>query len=132
LGRVRALHPRISLTQFPDGSWNLPPGLARPSGKPGGGLRVKVLELVVQQGVFAFQGRNAGVSGRLQDFAVDVSSPSPEQTRATLQCRRVTLGLPGAEPLIFALDLRLRLEPARALAVEWLKARGGFGELSAS
>src|SRR5438105_5538305 len=89
LGRVRALHPRISLTQFPDGSWNLPPGLARPSGKPGGGLRVKVLELVVQQGVFAFQGRNAGVSGRLQDFAVDVSSPSPEQTRATLQCRRV-------------------------------------------
>ena len=37
-GRVRALHPKIALVQFPDGSWNLPPGLSRPAST--GGLSV--------------------------------------------------------------------------------------------
>ena len=30
-GRVRAVAPRLSLVQFPDGTWNLPPGLTRPA-----------------------------------------------------------------------------------------------------
>ena len=57
LGRIRALHPRISLVQFPDGSWNLPPGINRPSRK--GGLKVRVGEVVLQQGVFELDGRKA-------------------------------------------------------------------------
>ncbi len=33
LGRIRAVHPKVSLVQFPDGSWNLPSGINRPARK---------------------------------------------------------------------------------------------------
>ena len=69
-GRVRAVSPRIALVQFPDGTWNLPPGLTGPAGN--GGLQVRIGELVVQQGVFEFDGRKMGVDARFDDFAVEL------------------------------------------------------------
>lgn len=130
LGRVRAVHPTIALVQFPDGTWNLPPGLTGPAGN--GGLQVKIGELVVQQGVFVLDGRKMGVDARLDDFAVELFSETRNRYRGTFACRRVTLALPSAEPLVFALDLRFRLDPARGASVEALRASGAFGELRAA
>jgi hypothetical protein len=129
-GRVRALHPKVSLVQFPDGSWNLPPGLSSSAEK--GGLQVRVGELVVQQGVFQFEGRVTGLDGRFEDFATEIVSLPANRYRGTLLCRKVTLGLPGAEPLVFGLDLRFRLDAGRGMTVEHLKANGDFGALSVS
>ena len=126
-GRVRALHPKVSLVQFPDGSWNLPPGLSAPAEK--GGLQVRVGELVVQQGVFQFEGRKTGIDGRFEDFAAEITSLPTNRYRGTVLCRKVTLGLPGAEPLAFGLDLRFRLDPGRGVTVERLAANGGLGSL---
>src|SRR5215510_13160529 len=49
IGRVRALKPLLSLTQLPDGKWNLPPGLSGPS-KTGGGLKLHIASVLVQEG----------------------------------------------------------------------------------
>ncbi len=57
-GRVRAVGPRVSLVQFPDGTWNLPPGLTGPAEKKG--LAVRVGELVIQRGLFELEGRQDG------------------------------------------------------------------------
>ncbi|HEY3202524.1 MAG TPA: translocation/assembly module TamB domain-containing protein [Thermoanaerobaculia bacterium] len=130
LGRVRALRPKVSLVQFPDGTWNLPPGLARPAGK--GGLQVRVGELVVQQGTFGFNGKAMGLDGRLDDFAAEIFSLPRNRYRGTLACRKAALRLPGVEPLIFGLDLSFRLDPSQGVAVEKLHASGPFGELRAA
>src|SRR5262249_34922197 len=47
IGRVRALRPRFSLTQLPDGKWNLPPGLSRPSKQ--GGVKLHIASVLVQE-----------------------------------------------------------------------------------
>src|SRR5437016_3176964 len=52
LGRIRALRPRFSLTQLPDGSWNLPPGLSGPSK---GGVKLQIGSVLVQEGVLELQ-----------------------------------------------------------------------------
>ncbi len=130
-GRVRAVSPRIALVQFPDGTWNLPPGLTGPAGD-GGGLQVKIGELVVQQGVFEFDGRKMGVDARFDDFAVELSSLTRNRYRGTFACRKVTLELPSAEPIVFGVDLRYRLDPARGASIEGLRATGGFGKLQAA
>src|SRR5215470_9066354 len=74
-GRVRAVGPKIALTQFPDGSWNLPPGLTAPS-KGGKALKLRVGELVVVQGRLSFDGRKSDMDGRFEDFAVQVTALS--------------------------------------------------------
>lgn len=130
-GRVRAVSPRIALVQFPDGTWNLPPGLTGPAGD-GGGLQVRIGELVVQEGIFEFDGRKMGMDARFDDFAVELFSLTRNRYRGTFACRRVTLGLPSAEPIVFGVDLRYRLDPARGASFEALKATGGFGELRAA
>ena len=90
-GRVRALHPKIALVQFPDGSWNLPPGLSRPASK--GGLSVKIGELVVQSGIFEFEGRKSDIDGRLENFAAELALLPGNNYRGSLACRRTTLRL---------------------------------------
>lgn len=129
LGRVRALRPRLSLVQFPDGSWNLPPGLTGPPGK-GSGLKIRVGELAVQRGVFQFEGRQAGLDGRLEDFTTELVSFPGNRYRGVLGCRKVTLDLPDVEPLVFQLDLRFHLEVERGLGLDSLHAAGDFGEVS--
>jgi translocation and assembly module TamB len=131
-GRVRAVAPRLSLVQFADGTWNLPPGLTRPASKGGGGAEVRFGELVIQQGVFELEGRKMGIDAKMEDFAVQIASRPNERYRADLECRRVTLKLPSAEPLVFHLDLKFRLDPARGAWIESLAAAGDFGSLRGS
>jgi hypothetical protein len=130
-GRVRAVSPRVSLVQFPDGSWNLPPGLTTPAEKKGG-LAVRVGELVVQRGLFELEGRAMGMDARLEDFALELASLRPNRYRGTLACRRAELTLPNAEPLLFGLDLAFRLDPDNGAAVDSLRAVGEFGDVRAS
>jgi translocation and assembly module TamB len=131
-GRVRAVAPRLSIVQFEDGTWNLPPGLVKPAAKGGGGLEVRFGELVIQQGVFELDGRRMGIDAKMEDFAVQVAARPNERYRAELACRRATLKLPAAEPLVFAFDLKARLDPARGAWIESLAANGDFGALRAS
>jgi uncharacterized protein involved in outer membrane biogenesis len=66
LGRIRAVRPRIALTQFADGTWNLP----RPSGpKAGGAVQVHLNDILVQEGILDFDGRKIAIGGRLEDFS---------------------------------------------------------------
>jgi hypothetical protein len=132
LGRVRAIHPRLSLVQFPDGSWNLPPGLAKPATPGGGGLQLRVAELVVQQGTLLLDGREKGIDGRLEGFAAELFSLPRGRYRGTVACRKATLGLRHAEPLVFGLDVRFRLDTSRGLNVEALRVVGEFGDLRAA
>src|SRR5262245_28193201 len=130
-GRVRAVAPRILLTQFPDGTWNLPPGLTAPTGK-GGGLKVRIGELVVAQGLFRFEGQKMRMDGQFEDFAVQVKALSRNRYYGSLDCRRASLRLPSAEPLAFGLSLRFRIDPEHGAAIESLRANGEFGELRAT
>jgi len=130
-GRVRAVAPRILLTQFPDGTWNLPPGLTASTGK-GGGLKIRIGELVVAQGIFRFEGQKTRMDGQFEDFAVQVKALSGNRYYGSLDCRRASLRLPSAEPLAFGLDLRFRIDPDLGAAIESLRANGEFGELRAT
>jgi hypothetical protein len=129
-GRVRALHPRVALVQFPDGTWNLPPGLTRSAGK--GGLSLKIGELVIQQGVFEFAGRKTGVDGRLVGFATELVSLPGNRYRGTLICRKATLHMPGTEPLEFGIDLAFRAGAESGVQVDAMRVNGEFGELRMS
>jgi hypothetical protein len=130
-GRVRAVSPRVSLVQFPDGSWNLPPGLTTPAEKEGG-LAVRVGELVVQRGLFELEGRQMGLDARLEDFALQLTSMRPNRYRGNLVCRRTELKLSNTEPVLFGLDLSFRLDPENGAAVDNFRAVGEFGDLRAS
>ena len=59
--------------QFPDGTWNLPPGIDQPA-KKGGGLKVRVGEVVLQQGIFALDGDKVAVDVALEDFNGNLAS----------------------------------------------------------
>ena len=131
-GRVRAVAPRLSLVQFDDGTWNLPPGLKKPAKGGQGGVEVRFGELVIQQGIFELEGRRMDVDAKMEDFAVQIVSRPNDRYRADLACRRVTLRLPKAEPLVFRLDTKFRLDPARGAWVESLSADGEFGALRAT
>jgi hypothetical protein len=120
---VRAIKPRIELVQFPDGTWNLPPGLSRPSGK-GGGLSLQIGELVVQSGVFEFEGRKTGVDGRFEGFAAELEALPASRYRGTFICRRTTLRFASAEPLVFGVDLAFRLGPRAGFQLESARVNG--------
>ncbi len=130
LGRVRAVEPKVSLVQFDDGTWNLPPGLTGPAEKQG--LAVRVGELVIQRGLFELEGRQMGMDGRLEDFALELKSLRRGRYAGTLASRRAELKLPNAEPLLFGLDLAFRLDPERGASIDKLRAVGEFGDLRAS
>ena len=129
-GRVRAIRPRISLVQFPDGSWNLPPGLSRPSEK--GGLAVRIGELVVQNGIFEYAGKKTGMDGRLEGFAAELTALASNRYRGSFTCQRATLRLPGDEPFVFGVHVAFRLGPNSGLQIETLRIDGDFGELRAA
>ena len=129
LGRIRALRPRIALTQLPDGTWNLPPGLSAPSK---GGVKVQIGSVLVQEGVLELEGRKLGFDGNLEDFAAELVSAGADRYRGSFEARRATLKLPGAEPLVTALSTRFLLDSARGITFDGLELSGAFGRLHAS
>jgi len=129
LGRIRALRPRIALTQLPDGSWNLPPGLSGPSK---GGVKLQIGSVLVQEGILELQGRKIGIDGSLENFAAELVSLGRDRYRGSLEARRGTLKLPDAEPLVTALSTRFLLDSARGLTFDDVSLSGSFGRLHAS
>ncbi|HEY1434635.1 MAG TPA: hypothetical protein VGG65_04620, partial [Thermoanaerobaculia bacterium] len=129
-GRVRAVRPKLALVQFPDGTWNLPPGLSRPAEK--GGLEVRIGELVVQNGLFEFDGKRTGMDGKLEGFALELAALPQNRYRGTFACRRATLRLPGDEPFVFGVDFAFRVGAPSGLQIESLRIDGDFGELRAA
>ncbi len=130
LGRIRALHPKVSLVQFPDGSWNLPPGINRPSRQ--GGLKVRVGEVVLQQGVFELDGRKAEISVVLEDFAGNLKSLGQDHYSGAVTARRMKLSLPDAEPIVSNLATRFHMEPGHGIVFETVRLAGSFGSLVAA
>ncbi len=130
LGRIRALHPKISLVQFPDGSWNLPPGINRPSRQ--GGLKVRVGEVVLQQGVFELDGKKAEIDVVLEDFAGNLKSLGEDHYSGALTAQRMRLSLPAAEPIVSNLSTRFHMEPGHGIVFETLRLAGSFGNLAAA
>src|SRR5712691_1330926 len=92
VGRIRAVRPRIRLLQSADGRFNLPPGLSAPSK---GGLKVHVGSVLVQEGLLEFEGRRAGIDGRFDDFAAELTSLSRDRYEGRILARRAVLRLPG-------------------------------------
>lgn len=127
LGKIRALRPRAYLSQAPDGTWNLPPGLSGPSR---GGLKLHIGSVLVQEGVLELQGRKIGIDGTLENFSAELVSVANDRYRGSLEARRATLKLPGAEPLVMALSTRFELSARRGLTLENASVSGAFGKLS--
>jgi translocation-and-assembly-module (TAM) inner membrane subunit TamB-like protein len=130
LGRIRALHPKISLVQFPDGSWNLPPGLTAPSRQ--GGVKVRVGEVVLQQGLFDLDGRKTDIDVALEDFAGNLKSLGEDHYSGALTAQRMRLTLPDAEPIVSNLATRFHMEPGHGIVVESVRLAGSFGSLAAA
>jgi translocation and assembly module TamB len=126
LGRIRAVHPRIALLQFPDGTWNLPP-FSGPASQ--GGIKVHLNDILVQEGVLDLAGRKIGLDGRLEDFAVELNSAGPNVMTGRVRARRGTFHLPNAEPLVFALSTRVTLDTKRGLDLDEIVVTGDFGQL---
>ena len=126
LGRIRAVRPRIRLLQSADGRFNLPPGLSAPSK---GGLKVHVGSVLVQEGLLEFEGRRAGIDGRFDDFAAELTSLSRDRYEGRVLARRAVVRLPGAEPLVAAFSTRFLLDTRRGVTVDDLRISGPFGQL---
>lgn len=131
IGRIRAVRPHISLVQFPDGTWNLPPGLTPPS-REGTGIKLEIGSILVQQGTLELEGRKIDLDGRLEDATAELISQPGGQSRGTLTARRATLKIAGAEPLIFGLSARFLLDPRRGITFDEVRLAGTFGEIHAT
>jgi len=129
LGKVRAVRPRIALVQFPDGSWNLPPGLSAPSR---GGVKVHIGSVLIQEGTLEFQGRKIRLDGRLEGFAAELFSLPRGRSGGALVARRATIQIANAEPLTMGLSARFTLDPRHGLAVDDLRLEGAFGKIRAA
>ncbi|MGH9318226.1 MAG: translocation/assembly module TamB domain-containing protein [Thermoanaerobaculia bacterium] len=129
LGKVRAVRPRIALVQFPDGSWNLPPGLSAPSR---GGVKVHIGSVLIQEGTFELQGRKTRLDGLLEGFAAELSSLPRGRSRGVIVARRATIHIANAEPLVMALSARFTLDSRQGLAVDDLRLEGPFGRIRAT
>ncbi|HEY7862833.1 MAG TPA: hypothetical protein VIE39_04200, partial [Thermoanaerobaculia bacterium] len=130
LGRIHAVRPRVHLVQLEDGRTNLPPGTKRPS--TGRGLKIVIRSLGVEHGTFEFNGRKAEVEGELTDFAADVGARGRDRYAAIIATRRAALRLPSAEPILFALNARLRLEPGHGFLFDRVTLDGDFGRIGAT
>ena len=130
LGRIRAVHPKVSLVQFPDGSWNLPSGINRPARK--GGLKLRVGEVVIQQGVFDLDGRKAQIDVALEDFAGTLAAIGEDHYSGALTSRKMTLDLADAEPIVSDLSTRFHMEPGHGIVFETIALAGSFGKLTAT
>ncbi|MEP6801082.1 MAG: translocation/assembly module TamB domain-containing protein [Acidobacteriota bacterium] len=132
LGRIRALRPHITLVQFPDGTWNLPPGLTK-SAKPGrGGVTLKVGSILVQEGIFEFDGRKMAFTGRLEDFAAELNSLPGGGYRGGIVAQRATIRISDSEPLVASLRTRFVLDPKRGLTFDDIRLEGPLGTIRAN
>ncbi|HYR45608.1 MAG TPA: hypothetical protein VER78_01290, partial [Thermoanaerobaculia bacterium] len=129
LGRIRAVRPSVSLVQLPDGSFNLPPGLSGPSK---GGLKLQIGSVLIQQGVLVFQGRKMGIDGRFDDFAAELSSPTPDRYNGSFFSRRATVKIGGNEPLVMQIASRFQIDSRRGVTFDEVALSGAFGRLRAS
>lgn len=130
LGRIRAVRPNVTLVQFPDGSWNLPPGINRPARK--GGLKVRVGEVVLEHGTFELAGRKMQLSVALEDFVGNLAAIGEDHYTGSLGSRKMTLQLPDAEPIVSDLTTRFHMEPGRGIVFETVRLNGSFGALTAA
>jgi hypothetical protein len=128
LGRIRAVRPKVALVQFPDGTWNLPPGINRPARK--GGLKVRVGEVVLDKGTFDLAGRKMDVDVALEDFAGNLAAIGEDHYAGSLASRRMTVHLPDAEPIVSDLSTRFHMEPGRGIVFESVRLAGSFGRLT--
>ncbi|MCA1610063.1 MAG: hypothetical protein LC780_04130 [Acidobacteria bacterium] len=132
LGRIRALRPHIALVQFSDGTWNLPPGLTRSAKAGEGGVTLKVASILVQEGVFEFDGRKMAFSGRLEDFAAELNALPGGGYRGGMVAQRATVRVTDSEPIVASLRTRFVLDPERGLTFDDIRLEGPFGTLRAS
>lgn len=129
LPKVRVYNPKIVVEVFPDGSTNLP---IPTSGTTGGGVDVRLRELILQRGTFRFREWSAQLDVRLRDAAVTgYSGTFSRVTRATLACRRGEFRLSDYGVLDFALALDATLAPGR-LHVDGLRLRSDRLSVDAS
>ena len=131
LGRIRALRPHIALVQFPDGTWNLPPKLSGPSRPGGGGVSIKIGSVLIQEGIFELDGRKTAISGRMEDFASELTSRPGNRYHGAMLARRTTLRIADSEPLVAAMSVRFDLDPKLGVTVDDLRLEGKFGRLEA-
>lgn len=132
LGRIRALRPHVALVQFEDGTWNLPPGLTGSAKKGDGGISVKIGSILIQEGLFEFQGRQMHVDGRFEDFAAELIAIANNRYRGTVVSRRATLRVPASEPIVAGISARFRLDPDTGVNLDDLRLEGRFGRLHAT
>jgi hypothetical protein len=130
LGRIHATGPRVHLVQLPDGRMNLPPGTGRPA--TGRGLKIVIRSLGVEDGSFDFNGRKAEVDGELVDFAADVTARGRDRYGGVLAARRAVVKMPSAEPIVFSLNTRFRLEPGHGFLFDRITLEGDFGRIGAT
>src|SRR5450756_1859334 len=95
-----------------------------------GGLKLHIGSVLVQEGVLEVQGRKIGIDGALENFTAELVSVASDRYRGSLEARRATLKLPGAEPLVMALSTRFVLDAARGLTLEDASVSGAFGKLA--
>jgi TamB, inner membrane protein subunit of TAM complex len=126
LGRIRAVKPRIDLEQFADGSWNLP-HLTGASAE--GGIQLHLNDILVQEGVVDFQGRQIAIDGSLEDFTAELAARGSDRLTGRLLARRGTLGIANAEPLVFSLTTRVSIDTRRGITFDDFLVKGEFGEL---
>lgn len=119
LPKVRVFNPKVVVEVFPDGTTNLP---IPTSGTKGGGVDVRLRELILQRGTFRFREWRAQLDVRLKDTAITGRSGAFSQvTHATLACRHGEFRLSNYDvqatgaphPLEFALAVDATLAPGR-------------------
>ncbi len=133
LGRIRALRPHIVLVQFADGSWNLPPGLSKPAATgSGSGLAVRIGSILVQEGIFEFDGRKMKFSGRLEDFTAQLNSRPGNRYQGSLVARRATIRVADSEAIVASLSLRFTDDPKKGVVVDDLRVDGKVGHIHAT
>ena len=128
LGSVSLARPRLHVTVFPDGSDNLPPGLA---GGPTGGIKVRVGSVAIVGGTLLFNETRVPLDLRLHGFVSElVSAGGRNIFRGRLGCRVATAALGADVKIPFDLDARFDLGEGR-LHVDSLRVSGAFGTLHA-
>ncbi len=86
----------------------------------------------MQEGILELSGRQLGFDGSLENFAAEMVSVESDRYRGSLEARRATLKLRGAEPLVTSLSTRFTLDSARGITFEGVDLAGAFGRLHAS
>lgn len=128
IGSLSLSKPRLRIVVFPDGTDNLPPGLARPSS---GGLKIRIGSAAFVGGTLLFNETRIPLDLRLHGFVSElVAFPGGTVFRGRLGCRVAGLGLGKTVRIPFDLDARFDVGGGR-LHVDALRVSGAFGALRA-